>query len=148
MANWVTLVNQRRCRAHQAIHGHQLAGPQPRVLQPANSHGNIETVLHLIYAGVVQVQIDFDVRVGVCKCGEIVHEGTRGQHGWSCDFDSPGFALVAGDGDHVGVDVALDLAYQYTRLGDAKTAIDGNGDVLSFDDPATSELTLGVRCGF
>ena len=58
------------------------------------------------------------------------------------------YAVGAGVGYAITPRMTLDLGYQYIHLGRAKTGIDGNGDVLSFDEPALHELTLGVRYAF
>ena len=58
------------------------------------------------------------------------------------------YAVGAGVGYAITPRVTLDLGYQYINLGRAKTGVDRNGDVLSFDKPAAHEVTLGVRYNF
>lgn len=58
------------------------------------------------------------------------------------------YAVGAGVGYAITPQVTLDLAYQYINLGRAKTGVDRNGDVLSFDKPASHDVTVGVRYQF
>lgn len=58
------------------------------------------------------------------------------------------YAVGFGAGYAVTRDVTLDLGYQYIHLGRAKTGVDMNGDVFSFDKPASHEVTVGLRYQF
>lgn len=58
------------------------------------------------------------------------------------------YAIGFGVGYDVAKDVTLDLGYQYISLGRAKTGVDMNGDVVSFNKPASHEITVGLRYQF
>jgi opacity protein-like surface antigen len=58
------------------------------------------------------------------------------------------YAFGFGVGYDITQDVTLDLGYQYINLGRAKTGVDMNGDVFSFDKPASHEVTVGLRYQF
>ena len=58
------------------------------------------------------------------------------------------YAFGFGVGYAITQDVTLDLGYQYINLGSAKTGVDMNGDVFSFDKPASHEVTVGLRYQF
>lgn len=82
---------------------------------------------------------------------------TFAQFGLPADFRSPypqgrqtslAYAVGLGVSYAVSRDLSVDLGDQYTNLGKAKTAADGNGDVVSFNRPASHEVTLGLRYQF
>lgn len=58
------------------------------------------------------------------------------------------YAVGFGVAYDIAKDVSLDLGYQYINLGRAKTGVDSNGDVFSFDKPASHEVTVGLRYQF
>ena len=60
----------------------------------------------------------------------------------------PGLCRGFRRGYDITQDVTLDLGYQYINLGRAKTGVDMNGDVFSFDKPASHEVTVGLRYQF